>query len=389
MSVKTIYLDNAATSWPKPEPVYEAADRALRELGGNPGRSGHRMAVEAGRAIGETRLLLARLFGASDPERFVFTANATEAINLALKGLLAPGDRAVTSSMEHNSVARPLRALEARGVEVEKLAASPERGLDPALLDAALAARPAKLVVLAHASNVTGAVNPLRELGAVCRARGALFLVDAAQTAGSLPIDIAGDRIDLLAFPGHKGLLGPQGTGGLYIAPGAEPEPLAEGGTGTDSRSLEQPRACPERYESGTRNTPGIAALGAALRYILDRGLGSIEAAESLLLARLVEGLSRIEGVRLFGPPPGARRAGAVSILVRGFDPAEAAAVLDREFGIAVRAGLHCAPDAHATMGTLDGGTVRISPGLFTTGEEIELCLEALAQIAAAGGGGR
>ncbi len=376
-----MYFDNAATSWPKPRAVCDAAASYLGERGGNPGRSGHRMSLEAGRTVDATRCLLAQLFNAPGPERMIFTSNATEAINLALKGFLSPGDHVVTSSMEHNAVARPLEALRARGVGVTKVPTPPERGLDPAAVEAALLPE-TKLVVVCHASNVAGTINPIAEIGELCRRRGIAFLVDAAQTAGCLPIDVRAMGIDLLAFPGHKSLFGPQGTGGLCIAPGIALDPLVEGGTGTESESLLQPESCPERYESGTLNLPGIAGLGAGIRFILDEGLKRIRETESALVASLMEGFAKVEGVTQYGPPSGAERAPVVSIDIAGVDPLEAAVILDSHFDIAVRAGLHCAPDAHRSMGTFSRGTIRFSPGLFTTQTEIDVCVEAVTTIA-------
>jgi cysteine desulfurase family protein len=377
-----MYFDNAATSWPKPRAVGEAIASFLGERGGNPGRSGHRMSLDAGKTVAETRILLSRFFNAPDPERMIFTSNATEAINLAIKGLLlSPGDHVIASSMEHNAVARPLESLAARGIEVTKLPTSPERGLDPEAVQAAI--RPeTRLVVVCHASNVAGTIHPIAEIGAMCRQRGIVFLVDAAQSAGCLPLDLLAMNIDLLAFPGHKGLLGPQGTGALYIAPGIALAPLVEGGTGTDSASLLQPERCPERYESGTLNLPGIAGLGAGIRFILDAGLAKIRETENARVAALLEGFAGIEGIRIYGPPRGAERAPLVSIDIAGVDPMEAAMILDSHFDIAVRAGLHCAPDAHGSMGTLSRGTIRFSPGFFTTQSEVDACVEAVATIA-------
>ena len=376
-----IYFDNAATGWPKPEEVYSAVEKAMKEWGGNPGRSGHKMSLQAGRIIEETRLLLAQFFNVPDHKRIVFTLNATEAINLALKGFLEPGDHVVTGSMEHNAVARPLEALKGKGIEISKVAVSPQRGIDPAQVEKAIKSN-TKMVVLNHASNVTGTVNPIGEVGRLCREKGIVFLVDAAQSAGYLPIDVQDMCIDLLAFPGHKGLMGPQGVGGLYISPQVFLAPMKEGGTGSDSQSLIQPRYSPDLYESGTPNTPGIAGLGEGIRFILSEGLDKIRAREKLLMRRLLEGLEDIPGVVLYGPPLDTERAPVVSINIAGMDSLEVALILDQAFDIAVRAGLHCAPDAHRVLGTLEKGTIRLSLGYFNKEEEIDVCLEALASIA-------
>jgi cysteine desulfurase family protein len=381
-----IYLDNAATSWPKPERVYAAADRVFREEAGNPGRSGHALSLAAGRRVEETRLSLARLFGIARPERIAFTLNATDALNLALKGLLRPGDHVITGSMEHNSIARPLEALRERGMEYTKTPVSPIHGADPDAVKAAIR-KNTRLMAFCHVSNVTGTVNPVTEIGALCREQGIPLLVDAAQSAGNTPIDVEQMNIGLLAFPGHKGLLGPQGTGGLYIGEDLVLCPLREGGTGSHSGELVQPRSFPDRYESGTQNTAGIAALGEGARFLMEEGLERVEAREARLASRLIEGLRNIPGITLYGPPDGPRRRGVVSISLDALNPAQAALILDNTFGIAVRAGLHCAPDAHRTLGTLDrGGTIRISVGYFNTDEDIDRCVGALTAIAGKAG---
>jgi cysteine desulfurase family protein len=375
-----IYLDNAATAWPKPEKVYETADRVLRRSG-NPGRSGHRLSLEAGKYIEETRFLLARFFHAPAPANIVFTLNTTDALNLAIKGLTAPGDHVITGSMEHNSVARPLETLKAAGLVYTKVTTDMKRGTDPDEVKRAFR-KNTKLVVVNHVSNVTGTENPIAEIAALCRERGVLFLLDAAQSAGYFPIDLEATQIDLMAFPGHKGLLGPQGTGGLYIRDGLELRTLREGGTGTHSEDLAQPSELPSRYESGTANTAGIAALGEGVRYVTETGLGKIADTIAVLTNRLIEALTDIKGIRIYGPPPGPARRGVVSVTLDAMDSAQAALILDNSFNIAVRSGLHCAPDAHRTLGTLAiGGTVRISVGHFTTEQDIDACVAALREL--------
>lgn len=373
-----IYLDNAATSAQKPEAVYQATDRALRHLSGNPGRSGHRLALQAAAAVWETRVHCARLFNAESAETVCFAANATEALNLAIHGLLRPGDHAITTSMEHNSVARPLEYLRAAGVEISKLRADVQDGVDPQAVAAAIK-KNTRLVACTHVSNVTGTINDIAAVGAVCRSHGIPFLVDAAQSAGGRVIDVQKMHIDLLAFPGHKGLLGPQGTGGLYVRGGLLLVPLKQGGTGSVSQSLQQPATAPDRYESGTLNVPGIAGLGAGIAFILAAGQDQIEAKETALTRRLLDGLAQIPGVVVYA----GGRAPVVSLTIAGCEPQDAAMLLDSVFDIAVRAGLHCAPDAHHTLGTLAaGGTVRLSPNYFTTEQEIDTCLDAVARIA-------
>jgi cysteine desulfurase family protein len=380
--IAIIYFDNAATSWPKPETVYQAVDTCLRQSGANPGRSAHRMGLDASRLVTEARSLAARLFNAPDPLRIIFTYNTTEALNLGLKGLLQPGDHVVTDSLAHNSVTRPLALLSGRGVEVTKLPASLADGVHPAQVEAAVQTN-TRLIVLAHASNVSGTLNDIRAVGAIARSRGVLFLVDAAQTAGSFPLDVQAMHIDLLAFPGHKGLLGPQGVGGLYLREGLLLTPLKEGGTGSHSESPLQPEACPERYESGTLGTPAIAGLAAGLKFLMSEGIHRIREKERLLTDCLLRGLSEIPGVTVYGPPPGTERAALVSFNIQGLSPSITASILDQSFGIAARAGLHCSPEAHKALATLPEGAVRFSVGYFNTAAEVEQALNAVQSIAA------
>jgi cysteine desulfurase family protein len=376
-----IYLDNAATSWPKPEEVYQAADEALRR-GGNPGRSGHKLSISAGRMVEESRMLLAKLFAIPNPESIAFTLNTTDALNLAIKGMIKKDDHVITSSMEHNSVARPLEALKSSGVEMSKVASSPISGVDIREVKAAIKGN-TRLMVFSHVSNVTGTINPVAEIGQLCHEYGIIFLVDAAQSAGVIPIDVMRMNIDLLAFPGHKSLLGPVGTGGLYVREGLSLKPLREGGTGSFSELLSQPEKIPDRYESGTLNTSGIAGLAAGVRFLLEQGVETLQEKEAALTNRLLKGISQIPGITVFGPPPGKLRTGVVSLVIDGMEPAQTAIILDNIFDIAVRAGLHCAPDAHRTLGTIGtGGTVRFSIGAFNTEKEIDLCLVALRSIA-------
>ena len=379
-----IYLDHAATSFPKAPGVAEAMRRTLEEAGGNPGRSGHALALAAQGVVADTRRRLAALLGAPDPSRVVFTASATEALNQALFGLLRPGDRVVTSSVEHNAVARPLAALAERGVAVEQVACGPDGTLDLGDLEAALRAGPTRLVALVHASNVSGTLLPAAEAARLAHRHGALLLLDAAQTAGVLPIDVGALQVDLLAVPGHKGLLGPPGTGALWVAPGVSLAPLRHGGTGVRSEEARMPEGLPEGLEAGTPNTVGLGGLGAALAFLERRGVAAVRAHEVALTARLLEGLRRIPGLRIHGPADPARQVATVSITLPGWEPMDLAAVLEGSFGIAVRAGLQCAPAAHRTLGTLPAGTVRLSAGCATTADEIDQALAALAAVAAA-----
>ncbi|MBP1625636.1 MAG: aminotransferase class V-fold PLP-dependent enzyme [Holophagaceae bacterium] len=367
-----IYLDNAATSWPKPQPVIEAMTRAL-EQSASPGRSGHRMATAADELVFGCREALADLLGAPDPGSIAFTSGATEALNLAIKGILRPGDHAVISPLEHHAVLRPLKALESIGVTFTVAEGDRHGRMSPLTLQKALKAE-TRLVVACHASNVNGALQPIAELGALARQRDIPFLVDGAQSVGHLPINVDSLPIDLLAFPGHKGLRGPQGTGALYIRPGLELEPLQQGGTGSESESPYQPRFAPDRYESGTPNTPGLAGLAAAAR------LPREEVRERT--AALREGLARIPGVEALGPGPDADQVGLVAFHLVGWDCTQACGELDRRFSIAARGGLHCAWLAHRSLGTLDRGSIRFSPGPTTTEADIAAALAAVRTLA-------
>lgn len=373
-----IYLDNAATSHPKPPEVYQAVNRSLLQ-GASPGRGGHQVALSAERLVFETREALASLFNAADSERFIFTANATTAINQALFGLLKPGDRVVTTSLEHNAVTRPLRALQELGVRIDKVAADTGSGIVAAAdLKAACLERPTRLLLVNHCSNVYGALQPVTELGAWCRSENILFMVDGSQSAGCLPIDFQQLQLDLFAAPGHKGLLGPQGTGFLYTRSGVELKPLIYGGTGANSHSDLQPADLPERLECGTLNTPGIAGLLAGVEFLQRTGLERVREHELGLIGFLVKELKEIPGVRVYGPDEVKLRGGAISFNLDGWDPAEIGFRLDQEEGICVRVGLQCAPDAHRSIGTYPQGTVRVSPGFFTSESELTHFLGAI-----------
>jgi cysteine desulfurase family protein len=381
-----IYLDNAATSWPKPEAVYLAMDEFLRTGAGNPGRGGHSLAVAAEKVIAETRVLVARLINSPEVKRVIFAQNCTDALNLGLKGLLQAGDHVITSRIGHNSVARPLSKLESRGVGVTRLPCDPETGvLAPGDIEDAMT-DDTKLVIVTHGSNVSGTVQPIEEYGAIVRRHGRVFLVDAAQTAGTYPVDVQAANVDLLAFSGHKGLLGPPGTGVLYVGDRVALDSVREGGTGSSSEREEQPESLPDRYESGTPNTVGIAGLGAALRYLFEQGLSEIRSHEHGLLVRLREGLARIPGVTLHGPRDPSIQVPVVSFNLRDWEPAEVGAILDQAFDIMVRTGLHCAPAAHRTLGTYPGGTVRISLSCLNTAEDVDAVVEAVGKIASSAG---
>ncbi|NSW55228.1 MAG: aminotransferase class V-fold PLP-dependent enzyme [Armatimonadetes bacterium] len=377
-----VYLDHAATVWPRPAWVMEAMQLYMAEAG-SPGRSGHRLSITAGRMVYEAREAIADLFGAADPLRVIFTRNATEALNLALTGLLKPGDRVVTTGVEHNAVARPLFALKHRGVSCDVVPCDRAGVLDLAALKDALM-RPVRVVAINHASNVSGTLAPLELISPLVHEAGALLLVDAAQTAGALPIDMGALGIDMLAFTGHKGLMGPQGTGGLVIGKNADPgqiEPLTRGGTGSRSELEDQPDALPDRFESGTLNGVGIAGLGASVRKILEIGVDAIRAHDMAITQRLLERLGHIPGVRIHGPCDPKRQTATVSVTFAEHVVTDIAFRLDDEFGVMVRAGLHCAPWAHRSLGTLPQGTLRLSAGFSTTVEDIDRAIEALNRV--------
>lgn len=379
-----IYLDNASTSWPKPEPVFQAVSDCLRNAGGNPGRGGHSLARAADRILYEARQELAWLFKANNPASITFAYSATDALNAALFGLLKPGDKVVTTSMEHNAVARPLRELETRGVRLTVIKCD-QTGRLP-LHDLKKCLSGARAVVIGHGSNVTGTMVSLADVGILAAEAGAILVVDAAQTGGVEEIDVAAMGVDILAFSGHKGLLGPQGTGGIYLRPGLDIAPLRYGGTGSQSDSDRQPSIYPDRLESGTPNTPGIAGLLAWVRYIRETGQGKIRQTERELTARLFEGLAATPGVTVYGPAGTENRTAVVSFTIKGIDSGEVAWRLDRDYGVACRAGLHCAPWAHNTIGTLQSGTVRFSPGYFNSDADIIAAVEAVKAVAVTGG---
>lgn len=375
----SVYLDNAATTFPKPEQVYQAVIQAMREVGASPGRGGHRRSLEAGRIMFMARETVARLFSIPDSSRIIFTQSATGSLNLALHGSLASGDHVITTSMEHNSLLRPLHALRREGVEVTVVTAGPEGIVDPEQIRRAVQAN-TRMIAVGHVSNVCGSIQPIAEIAKISQGAGAYFLVDAAQSAGYIEIDVVTTGIDLLAAPGHKGLLGPSGTGLLYVAPRVALKPTIEGGTGTSSTSEEQPLTMPEGFEAGTHNLPGIAGLKAGIDFILERGIDTIFRHEQSLISEAQQLLARIPGITFYGPKGLDRRASVLSFNVDGIDAALLAAQLDHDFDIAVRAGLHCAPQAHRTLGTLPGGTLRLSPGWSSTSEEIAFFSEAVIQ---------
>jgi cysteine desulfurase family protein len=377
-----IYLDHAATSWPKPPAVTDAVVNAMLNDAANPGRGSHAMAVRASRVLFETRKQLAKLFNIKNPNDIAFASNTTMALNMAIKGWLKPGDHVIATSVEHNSVRRPLYFLEQTiGIEVTYVE-SDERG-NLNIDDVANAIRPhTTLVVVNHSSNLLGTIMPVADIAELTRKNGIKLLVDAAQSAGIIPIDVKAMGIHMLAFPGHKGLLGPQGTGGLYIDPELELVPLLHGGTGSQSEALEQPQVRPDRYEAGTQNTPGLAGLKAGVQHVLNETVQNIHTKEWSLTQRLIQGLMPVKGVKLLGPELGENRTGIVAFNLQNVDPSELSFILDQHYQIAVRAGFHCTPLAHASAGTTATGAIRASVGVYTTDMEIDALTDAIKEIA-------
>ncbi|MDD3269416.1 MAG: aminotransferase class V-fold PLP-dependent enzyme [Syntrophomonadaceae bacterium] len=378
--MKNIYMDNAATSFPKPEAVYLAVDNFNRQLGANPGRGSSQQSLKSGSILVEAREALARLFNIEDSFRIAFTTNITEAINMGLKGIIRPGDHVITTSMEHNAVARPLYKMQQQGVEWTAVKCSSNGELQPEDIEKAIQAN-TRLICMLHASNLTGQIMPIEAVGRLAHAHKILFMVDSAQTAGVLNIDAA-DNIDILTFTGHKSLFGPQGTGGIYLKPGLDIETIKEGGTGSMSEHLEHPLLMPDHLESGTPNTPGIAGLLAGVDFIMKTGIANIRKHEEELTASLIQGLSEISGVKLYGSCDPHKQMAAVAFNIKGMDCGDLSLMLDCEFGIANRSGLHCAPLAHETIGTLESGTCRLSPGYFNTEQDIVEVIRAVHEIA-------
>jgi len=372
-----IYFDNAATTFPKPDGVYQSIQHHLKNYAANPGRSGHKMAFEAGKTIFLVRELLCQLFNIENPMQLIFTSNATDSLNLAIKGLLKAGDHVITTSMEHNSVLRPIKSLESKGVTNTIIECDEFGQLDPRKISEEIKTN-TKLIVLTHASNVTGNIMPIEAVGKIAKENNICFLVDAAQTAGVYPIDVQEMGIDLLALPAHKGLLGIQGLGVLYIREGLEIDHSKEGGTGSKSEELLQPLFLPDRYESGTPNTPGIVALGSGIEFILNEGIDKIRRREEQLTEYFLDGLRKIPKIKIYGAHHIAKQAAVISINIGDEDSSEIGSILDESFDIAVRAGLHCAPLAHRTIGTFEQGTIRFSLGYFNTEYEIDKAIEAL-----------
>jgi cysteine desulfurase family protein len=381
---KPVFMDCAATTLQKPPQVLKAVVRYACEIGVSHGRGAYRRGIEANELVFNTRSALAKLFNVQRMDRILFMKNATEAINTALKGFLKRGQHVVVSGLEHNALIRPLNRLKAvRDIETTVVPATSSGRLNPYDFEKALKPN-TKMVCLLHASNVTGGLSPVAEVGALCAKKGVAFLVDAAQTAGNVPLNQKEMNIDFLAFTGHKGLMGPPGTGGLIVAPQWDLDSFIEGGTGSNSDQSEQPAQWPDKFESGTLNYWGLAGLKAAVEFLLKTSVQAVREKERALCARFLKEVEKIKGVKLYGLPSGAEkeRLAVVSLNLEGRDPAEVGYELDETYGIMTRVGLHCAPMAHRTIGTYPVGTVRFSFGYYNTEKEIETAIQALKKMA-------
>lgn len=376
-----IYLDNAATTYPKPEKVYESIMDCMKNYCANPGRAGHKLAMKAARGIYDARENISKLFNIENPMNIIFTHNATDSLNLAIKGCVKKGDHIITTSMEHNSVIRPIKALEEKGIENTIVKCNEEGFLDVEDIKKAIK-KNTKLIVTTHSSNVCGTLINIKEVGEIAKEYGILYLVDASQTAGVYDIDVKSINIDMLAAPGHKCLLGPQGTGILYIREGLNLTILKEGGTGSKSEELFQPELLPDKYESGTHNTPGIVGLSEGVKFILEEGIENIRKHEENLCKHMLGKLEEVPNIKIYGPKDSTKRAAVISINIGNMDSGEITFLLDSEYDIATRSGIHCAPLAHKTLGTLEQGAVRFSLGYFNTKEEIDKAVNALKEIA-------
>jgi cysteine desulfurase / selenocysteine lyase len=375
-----IYLDNAATTFPKPKQVYDAVLDCMENYGANPGRAGHKLAMRAGREIYECRENIARLLNVSNPMNIVFTHNATDSLNLAIKGVVKSGDHIITTSIEHNSVIRPIKSLEKNGVENTIVKCDKYGQLDPKDIEAAIKPN-TKLIVTTHASNVCGTIVDIESVGNIAKENNILYLVDASQTLGVYDVDVQKLNVDMIAAPGHKCLLGPQGTGILYIREGLKVSILKEGGTGSNSEDLFQPSMIPDKYESGTHNTPGLAGLNAGVRFVLETGIDKIRGHEEDLCEYMINRLNEVPNIKIYGPLDSKKRAAVISINIGDIDSGEVTFILDDIYDIATRSGIHCSPLAHDTLGTLRQGTIRFSLGYFNTKEDIDKAIEALKQI--------
>lgn len=376
-----IYLDNAATSFPKPEKVYDEINRCMREYCANPGRGGHVMSIESGKAVMQAREVISDFFNIANPLQLCFTKNATEALNIAIKGYLNKGDHVITTSMEHNSVIRPLKTLERdTGIEITIVKGDEFGEIDAAEIKNHIKSQ-TRLIVSTLSSNVNGIVMPVKEIGEIAKDNNIPFLLDASQGAGSINIDVKAFNISMLAFPGHKGLFGPQGTGGLYVDEKIKLKSSFQGGTGSNSEMIYQPEFMPDLLESGTLNTPGIVGLGCGIGFIKSFGIDNLAMYKQMLVGKLFDGISGINGIKIYSKNNIENNSGIIAFNFKDVESTEVSYVLDKVYGIASRAGLHCSPIAHETLGTIKSGIVRLSVSCFNTLEEIETTIKAIQEI--------
>ena len=374
-----IYLDNAATSFPKPSKVYEEVMNCMKNYCANPGRGTNNMSIKSALKIMETRNLIAEIFNIKNPFNIIFTKNATEALNIAIKGYLKKGDHVITTSIEHNSVLRPLNTMSKKGVEVTIISSDKAGFINPLDIKEEIKLN-TKAIIVNHVSNVLGTIQDINSIGKIAKKYGIIFIVDASQSAGCISINVEKDNIDLLAFPGHKGLFGPQGTGGLFIRDGIEVKSFIEGGTGSNSNSMKQPDELPEKFESGTLNTPGIAGLCEGLKFIKKIGIDNIYREEMQLIEQLVRELKKLKFVKIYGSTSLKNRLSVLSFNIEGIDASVVGEALN-ESEIAVRTGYHCAALIHKVIGTDYRGTVRISPGCFNTAKDIDELIKNIIKI--------
>ena len=375
-----IYLDNAATTYPKPQKVYDSMMDCMKNYCANPGRSGHKLAMKSAREIYDTRENIAKLFNIENPMNIIFTSNATDSLNIAIKGVVNEGDHIITTSMEHNSVIRPIKSLEKYGIENTIVDCDKEGFLNIENIKNAIKPN-TKLIVTTHASNVCGTLIDIKSVGEIAKENNILYLVDASQTAGVYEIDVKSINVDMIAAPGHKCLFGPQGTGILYIREGLNINISKEGGTGSKSEDLFQPDILPDKYESGTHNTPGIVGLNEGIKFILETGIENIREYEEQLCEYMLNRLKEVPNIIIYGPSDSKQRAAVISINIDKIDSGELTFLLDSEYDIATRSGIHCSPLAHKTLGTLEQGAVRFSLSYFNTKDDIDKAIDALKDI--------
>lgn len=375
-----IYLDNAATTFPKPEVSLRAINQCMSKYCGNPGRSGHAMSMKTGEEVYKVRKEIQELFQIEDSSHIIFTSNATDSLNLAIKGSLKSGDHVITTSMEHNSVLRPLKSMEKEGVQISIIYGNREGKINPEVIKKEIKEN-TKMIACTHASNVTGTIMPIKEIGKIAKENKLIFLVDASQSAGCVPINVKTMNIDLLAMPGHKGLLGPLGTGILYVDPKIKLKHLKEGGTGTNSRDVRQPYDYPEGYESGTINAPGIIGLGGSVSFVKKIGIEKIGNYEEKLILILHQELDRNKNIVIYGPKNVKDKVGIFTFNIKGMECEQVAQELNDKYNIAVRAGFHCAGLAHKTIDTLEIGAVRVSVGPFNQVKDMKYAAQAIKEM--------